>query len=141
MFDVNWDILIKATTALITLATALAGLLKSDGGRRTSIREESEILKNLPEGSTAHKIMQSLLEVEIAELADQREWRRDWPMAAVSLTLAPCLGYLTLWLTQQKTWWGWILATPVALLAIIFLYGLFECIQLAPRNKKGIQAR
>ena len=77
MFDMNWDNLIKVTTALITLATALAGLLKSDGGRRTSIREESEILKNLPEGSASHKMMQSLLEEEIAELADQREWRRD----------------------------------------------------------------
>jgi len=141
MFDMNWDNLIKVTTALITLATALAGLLKSDGGRRTSIREESEILKNLPEGSAGHKMMQSLLEEEIAELADQRKWRRDWPMAAVSLTLAPCLGYLTLWLARQKTWWGWIFATPAALLAIIFLYGLFECIQLAPRNKKGIRER
>ena len=137
----NWDNLIKVTTALITLATALAGLLKSDGGRRTSIREESEILKNLLEGSASHKMMQSLLEKEIAELADQREWRRDWPMAAVSLTLAPCLGYLTLWLARQKTWWGWVFATPAALLAIIFLYGLFECIQLAPRNKKGIRER
>jgi len=141
VFDMNWDNLIKVTTALITLATALAGLLKSDGGRRTSIREESEILKNLPEGSASHKMMQSLLEKEIAELADQREWRRDWPMAAVSLTLAPCLGYLTLWLARQKTWWGWVFATPAALLAIIFLYGLFECIQLAPRNKKGIRER
>ena len=141
MFDMNWDNLIKVTTALITLATALAGLLKSDGGRRTSIREESEILKNLPEGSASHKMMQSLLEEEIAELADQREWRRDWPMAAVSLTLAPCLGYLTLWLARQKTWWGWVFATPAALLAIIFLYGLFECIQLAPRNKKGSRER
>lgn len=141
MFDMNWDNLIKVTTALITLATALAGLLKSDGGRRTSIREESEILKNLPEGSASHKMMQSLLEEEIAELADQREWRRDWPMAAVSLTLAPCLGYLTLWLARQKTWWGWVFATPAALLAIIFLYRLFECIQLAPRNKKGIRER
>jgi len=141
VFDMNWDNLIKVTTALITLATALAGLLKSDGGRRTSIREESEILKNLPEGSASHKMMQSLLEEEIAELADQREWRRDWPMAAVSLTLAPCLGYLTLWLARQKTWWGWVFATPAALLAIIFLYGLFECIQLAPRNKKGIRER
>ena len=137
----NWDNLIKVTTALITLATALAGLLKSDGGRRTSIREVSEILKNLLEGSASHKMMQSLLEKEIAELADQREWRRDWPMAAVSLTLAPCLGYLTLWLARQKTWWGWVFATPAALLAIIFLYGLFECIQLAPRNKKGIRER
>ena len=141
MFNSNWDVLIRVLTALVTLVTALAGLLKSDGGKRTSIHEESEILINLPEGSAAHKKMQSLLEAEIVELANRRKWRRDWPMAIVSLILAPSLGYLALWLTQQKTWWRWALATPVALFSFVFLYGLFECIQLAPRNEKGIRKR
>lgn len=141
MSSTNWDILVRVLTGLITLLTGLAGLLKSDGGRRTSIREEAEILKNLPEGSAAHKKMQSLLEAEISELADRRKWRRDWPMAIVSLILAPVFGYFAFWLIRQKTWLGWTLATPLTLIALLFLFGLFECIQLAPRNEKGIRQK
>ena len=141
MSDMNWDVLIRVLTGLITLTTGLAGLLKSDGGRRASIREEVEIIKNLPEGSDAYRKMQSLLEAEIADLADRRNWRRDWPMAIVSLICAPSFGYLAIWLAQRKALWGWVLATPATLSALLFLFGLFECIQLAPRNSKGIRER
>lgn len=141
MSNMNWDVLIRVLTGLITLTTGLAGLLKSDGGLRSSIREEVEILNNLPEGSDAHKKMQYLLDMEIADLADRRNWRRNWPMAIVSLICAPSFGYLALWLAQRKALWGWGLATPAALLALLFLFGLFECIQLAPRNSKGIRER
>lgn len=137
MHDMSWDDLIRALTGLITLTTGLAGLLKSDGGRRTAIREEAEILEKLREGSSAYETLQALLDAEVAELANRRDWKRNWPMAIFSLICAPGLGYLALWLTQREGWWGWLLATPVALFAIVFLYGLFDSVQLAPRNAKG----
>lgn len=139
MPEIDWDVLIKVLTGLVTVATGLAGLLKSDGGRREAARQEAELLGKLPEGSKAHTALLTLLEADVADLADRRNWRRDWPMAIVSLVCAPGLGYLSLWLAQRGAWWGWLFAGPAALMALVFLFGLFECIQLAPRDAKGVR--
>ena len=61
-------------------------------------------------------------------------------MAIVSLICAPSFGYLALWLAQRKALWEWGLATPAALLALLFLFGLFECILVALAAGEARQA-
>lgn len=141
MPNIDWDIASKVLTILVPAATGLAGLRKSDGGLRATILEEAEILDKLPEGSEARVMLMKLLQADIEKLADRRNWTRHWSMAIVSLICTTLFGYSALWLLQQKTWWGWVGAAPTALLALFFLFGLFECIQLAPRNEKGIRER
>lgn len=141
MSNVDWDVASKILAILVPAATGLAGLRKSDSRLRATILEEVEILGKLPEGAEAREILMGVLETDIERLAARRDWRRHWPMAVFAALCATLFGYLAIWLIQQKVWWAWVGAVPTAVVATFFLYGLFESVQLAPRDEKGNRKR
>ena len=140
MPDMNWEVLIKIASAATPIITAVIGYLKSEGAPVNLIKKEAEIIGILPESSNARAKLDELLTKHIEVLAEQDGYKRNIPMFVVALVGTPAMILLTIHIASLGGWW-WILATATGFLALAFLYGIFDSIQLAPRNKNGTRKR
>ena len=139
MPDINWEVFIKIASSSVTpIITAVIGYLKSEGAPVNLIRKEAEIIGVLPESSNARAKLDELLTKHIEALAEQDGYKRNIPMFVVALVMTPAMILLTMHIASLGDWW-WILATATGFLALAFLCGIFDSIQLAPRNKNGTQ--
>lgn len=140
MPDMNWEVLIKIASAVTPIITAVIGYLKSEGAPVNLIKKEAEIIGILPESSNARAKLDELLTKHIEVLAEQDGYKRNIPMFVVALVGTPAMILLTIHIASSGGWW-WILAPATGFLALAFLYGIFDSIQLAPRNKNGTRKR
>ena len=140
MPDMNWEVLIKIASAATPIITAVIGYLKSEGAPVNLIKKEAEIIGTLPESSNARAKLDELLTKHIEVLAEQDGYKRNNPMFVVALAGTPAMILLTIHIASLGGWW-WILATATGFLALAFLYGIFDSIQLAPRNRNGTRKR
>ena len=140
MPDMNWEVLIKIASAVTPIITAVIGYLKSEGAPVNLIKKEAEIIGILPESSNARAKLDELLTKHIEVLAEQDGYKRNIPMFVVALVMTPAMILLTMYIASLGGWW-WILATITGFLALVFLYGIFDFIQLAPRNENGMRKK
>lgn len=140
MPDINWEVLIKIASAATPIITAVIGYLKSEGAPVNLIKKEAEIIGTLPESSNARAKLDELLTKHIEVLAEQDGYKRNIPMFVVALAGTPAMILLTIHIASLGGWW-WILTTATGFLALAFLYGIFDSIQLAPRNRNGRRKR
>lgn len=136
MPDMNWEVLIKIASAVTPIITAVIGYLKSEGAPVNLIKKEAEIIGILPESSNARAKLDELLTKHIEVLAEQDGYKRNIPMFVVALVGAPAMILLTMNIASLGGWWL-ILATATGFFALALVYGIFDSIQLAPRNKNG----
>ena len=132
------DLALKALPALVPLVTVLITLGRGPGALRDRIKHDVELVEKLPD-SRARDGMLDLVEREVRDLNRfDATASRDLPMFGLSLVSAPLLGYLTLWLIRdQHGWWTVPTAVVSGLLALLFVYGIFETGQRVPRDKGG----
>lgn len=136
--DFDWVGIARAASTALPAIAALAGLSRGPGRLRANLKHDAEILAKLPPDSSAYAALLRLVEAQVARMAKlETEATRHWSMFVVALLVTPLLGWLTIWLVQTATWWSILLAAPVGLLAIVFVYGIFETAQKVPRDSKG----
>lgn len=127
------DFLVKLLPALAALATVIAGSAQSAGRLRSSLKVDAEILSLLPDGEAKTKL-ESYVAERVDHLKNTDSGTRNWPMFVVALVATLLLGYLAIWLSGQGQWWAYVLAVVTGALGLIFLYGVFETVQVKDRN-------
>ena len=133
--DVGW--IGQVLPALAAFGTAVVALARGQRRLRTNIRHDAETLKELSDGTDAHRSLMQHIEWQIERLHDiERHGKRNLGTAAWGGFLAVGSGYLTFWLLTQDAWWRWI-GIPTAVLTIVFLYVLFDAAAVARRDAKG----
>lgn len=100
------------------------------GLRLISSEKKQKLLIYYPSLPTRAKL-DELLTKHIEVLAEQDGYKRNIPMFVVALVGTPAMILLTMHVASLGGWW-WILATATGFLALAFLYGIFDSIQLAP---------
>ncbi len=134
--SVPWIDIAKALSILVPGVVTVAGLVRGPGAKRESVREDAQTLALLPADSKSYAAMERWLEEQIEFLRTfEKDASRDWPMFAVSVVAAPALAYATIELAVAGQWWQYVLAATTGMLAIVFVYGIFECAERVPRDK------
>jgi hypothetical protein len=128
-FDLNWDVLSKIVPAAATALAALLGSMRGGKSLRDNILHDVEILEKLPEESSPRTLMLQHLTTQITMLNSERLIRREIPMLVFSLIAAPLLGWATFALWQLNQWWAYPLAVVTGVLALVFVYGVFDSAQ------------
>lgn len=126
-------------TSLVTAAVSLIGVFRGESRLRAQLKADASIAATLPPGSTRERLLRHIDERVTALIDGETKKTRDYPMLAVSLILAPSLAYLTVWLVQRGTWWGYVCAVVCGVFALLFIYGIFETATKAERDAKGIR--
>ena len=135
--SLDWAKVLQAVGPAIVALASLIRMYRGTNRIHSALVAETEILSNLPKDSKLYNSMTQIVQRRIDQLEMTHSAKRDWPMLVVSLIVAPGLTYLTIWLAQQGTWWGWLIAVPAGTLAILFIYGIFETSAQVPRDKSG----
>lgn len=130
-----WEQVAKVAIAAVPAGTAALGIARGAGGLRNRLKHDVELLEKLPDESEAKEALLSSVarQIKRIERAEQ-DSSRDVPMLVLALVTAPLLGYLTLWLIQRGHWWTAILAVPTGVLGLVFVYGIFDSAENAPRG-------
>ncbi len=135
---VQWEPIIRSVVTVVPGLVAIVGLARGPGALRSRLKHDIELLEKLPEGSEPHAVMLDHISAQVHRMTAREDTAsRDWPMFVVSVIAAPGLGLMSVYLWQQHHWWGILLASLSGLLAVIFLYGLFETGQRVPRDSRG----
>ena len=140
MPGINWDVVIKILTALITLLTAIIGYFKGKEAPHDLIKKEAEIIHLLPESSAGRKKLEELLVKHVEALEVKDGYKRNLPAFIISFILTPLMTVFTVRLISLGGWWQ-LLAAVTGFCASAFLYGIFDSIQLAPRNENGTRKK
>lgn len=111
--------------------------MRGDGGRRNQIKADAEILVLLPKESKAYKDLESHIEGEVLQLRRWSSGKQNWTMFVFALVAAPLLGWSSFLFFARDVWWSYIAGVATTMLALVFLYGLFETGQRVPRDEKG----
>ena len=139
MPPVKWQEVAQLLPPLVTLLVAIVGLAQGPGRARSALRHEAETLKDLPTGGPAAKAMEARIVDQIEQLNQltSRDARRDVPMLVVALIAAPLLGWLTINLYGRDGWQWKAAAVGAGVMALLFVYGVFESARRIPRDEKG----
>lgn len=132
--------LADATPALSAAATgvvSVVGVVRGTGRMRSRLKADAEIAAALPPGPARDRLIAHVEAGVTRLIEDESEKSRDWPMFIVAVLVAPSLVALTAWLILRGEWWSYLAAVPVALLAVLFIYGVFETGQRAKRDARG----
>ena len=127
---------------VVTAATALLGLTKSQHRARANVRYDAETLKGLPEGSEAYGRLAAHIDDQVRMLAKvEREGTRAPILAFWCFSFALVSGYGGVVLYVLDHWWTVLIAMLIFILALLFLYMGFDNLVLAERNDKGNRVR
>lgn len=135
--SLDWAKVLQAIGPAIVALASLIRMYRGTNRIHGALATEAEILSNLPKDSKLYNSMAQIVQRRIDELERAHNAKRDWPMLVVALIVAPGLTYLTIWLAQQGTWWGWLSAVPAGTLGLVFIYGIFETSAQVPRDNNG----
>lgn len=135
--SLDWSKAIPAIASAIVSIATLIRFLSGPSRSHSRLNAETEILSRLPEDSDLYRAMAEIVSESIEKLANARNGTRDIPMFVVSMFAAPGLTYLAIYLVQKREWWSWAVVIPVGILAILFIYGIFETAASVPRDKAG----
>ena len=136
--DISWTDAAKTLPAVVPAAATIIGLGRGPGALRSRLRHDVELVEKLPADSTAQRKMLSHIESQIDRISKlETEASRDVQSLVLALIFAPTLGILTLYLADRDHWLAWAAAVFSGLLALVFVYGIFESAQRVPRDQKG----
>ena len=121
---------------MLAAGATIFGILRGPGARWNRIATQSEILQRLPDGSAKTALL-AIIEDEITSIRTNADARRDWPMFIASLIIAPVLVVGAIGFGLHDRWWGSVLGVALGLLAVLFIYGIFEAAAKVPRDDKG----
>lgn len=137
----TWETVAKTVGAVAPLLLGILGLVVAPGRARRALKDDSEILKNLPKDSAAQEALLQHMERQIAELQARSTRKRDWPMFGFVVVAAPLLGWLTVSLAFRDEWWWKVASVVSGVLTLLFVYGAFETTQRVDRDEKGRRKR
>src|SRR5690242_10043908 len=110
--------------ALALLVTTWLQVRRGDAGRNSQLKADAELLRLLPEDSTARPLLLSHVDKRIRAMVDgQRIERRDPTGIAMGLSLLIMSAALGVVAADNGGWW-WavlVLAAPLALFGVILL--------------------
>ena len=118
--------------ALALLVTTWLQVRRGDAGRSGQLKADAELLRLLPEDSTARPLLLSHVDKRIRAMVDgQRIERRDPTGIAMGLSLLIMSVALGVVAAGNGSWW-WallVLATPLALFGVILLVSSAERVE------------
>lgn len=122
-----------------TAMVGLVGMIRGDNRLRAQLKADAAIAAALPEGPTRERLLAHIDERVTTLIEEETNKTRDLPMLIVSLAITPALAALTAVAVAHGTWWSYALAVPLAILTLIFVYGIWETGTKAERDAKGMR--
>lgn len=136
--DVSWVDAAKTLPAVVPAVATVVGLGRGPGALRSRLKHDVDLVEKLPDGSGAQEKLLTHIEGQITRISKlETDATRDWSSFVLAIVSAPSLGVLTIYLAGREHWLAWIAAVFSGLLALVFVYGIFESAQRVPRDKKG----
>lgn len=135
----NWEQIARIAVVVLPFLTAMLGVVAHQDAVRRRIGMDSAALQRLPSESDAHRILLEVLARDAAVLNSRMNYSREPVGLALSIAGSLLLGYLTIWLWSQATWWGWGGAVVSGLLWLVFFFGIFDSAQLRDQHAHTLE--
>jgi hypothetical protein len=134
----TWTLGAQAIVAVVPILVALIGLRNRPDPERRRMAHDSAVLERLPPGSPAREHLLQVIERDAQTIAQRIHYTRDWGSFALGLSGAVFLGSVAVWLAMLGHWWALLLALLPASLWVVFVFGMFDSLQL--RDQKAHEA-